>query len=117
MKLLFTILGLISSILAVILSILPLEKIALIPAIAAFVFGLIAMYLSKDESKKLIKFTFLVTIISLAIITYKSVFSDNTKITTDENFIEKNQQSEEKAIEELEELEELNNFDDSDSIN
>ena len=47
MKLLFSVLGLIASILAVILAILPMEKIALIPAIAAFVFGLIAFLCQK----------------------------------------------------------------------
>lgn len=117
MKLLFSILGLISSILAVILSILPMEKIALIPAIAAFVFGLIAMYLSKNESKKLIKFVFFVTILALAIITFKSIFSGEPKITTDESFIEQNQESEEKALEELEDLQELDTFEELDSIN
>lgn len=114
MKLLFSILGLISSILAIILAILPMEKLAIIPAIAAILFGLIAMYLSKNESKKLIKFIFLVTIISLAIITYKSIFSGEAKVNLDENFIEKNQESEEKAIEELEELD---TFEELDSIN
>lgn len=91
-----------------------MEKIALAPAIAAFVFGLIALYFSKGESKKLIKFIFFVTIVSLAIITYKSIFSDDAKVISDENFIEKNQQSEEKAIEELEELD---TFEELDSIN
>ena len=117
MKLLFSILGLISSILAVILAILPMEKIALIPAISAFVFALIAMYLSKNESKKLIKFVFFVTIIALALITYKSIFSGNHEVTADDNFIEKNQQAEEKAIEELEDLQELDTFEELDSIN
>ena len=114
MKLLFSILGLISSILAVILAILPMEKVALVPAIAAFIFGLIAFYLSKNESKKIIKFIFFVTIVSLAIITYKSIFSSDVEVITDETFIENNQKSEEKAIEELEELD---TFDELDSIN
>lgn len=114
MKFLFSILGLIASILAVILAILPLEKIALIPAISAFIFGLIAFFMSKNENKKLIKFVFFVTIISLAIITYKSIFYTDSKVITDEKFIEKTQKSEEKAIEELEEL---NTFEELDSIN
>ena len=114
MKLLFSILGLISSIIAIILAILPMEKIALIPAISAFVFAIIAWYLSKNESKKLIKLIFLVTIIALVLITYKSIFSGEYEVTADENFIEKNQQSEEKAIEELEELD---TFEELDSIN
>lgn len=117
MKLLFSILGLISSILAVVLAILPMEKIALAPAIAAFLFGLVALYLSKNDNKKLIKFIFFVAIISLVIITYKSIFSGESEITTDESFIEQNKQSEEKAIEELDDLQELDIFEESDSIN
>ncbi len=117
MKSLFSILALIASILSIILAVLPMEKIALVPAIVAFVFALIAMYLSKNESKKLIKFVFLVTIIALAIITYKSLFSGEAEVKVDENFIKKTQQSEEKALEELEDLEELDIFEESDSIN
>jgi len=114
MILLFSILGLISSILAVILAILPMEKIAIIPAITAFIFALIALFLAKRENKKLIKFVFFVTVLALAIITYKSIFSGESKITEDQNFIEQDKQSEEEAIEELEELD---TFDDLDSIN
>lgn len=94
-----------------------MENIALIPAIIAFVFALIAMYLSKNEKKRLIKFVFLVTIVALAIITYKSIFSGESEVVVDDNFIEKNEKSEEKALEELEDLEELNNFEELDSIN
>ena len=65
MKLLFSIIALIASILSIILAILPMEKIALIPAIIAFVFGLVAFFMSKNESKKLIKFVFFIISASL----------------------------------------------------
>lgn len=117
MRLLFKILGLIAAILAVILSVLPLEKIAIVPGVIALIFSLIAFYLSKNEGKKLIKFTFLLVVIAFLLIVYKMVFAAESKVIIDENFIEKNEKSEEKAIEELEDLEELNNFEDSDSIN
>lgn len=117
MRLLFTILGLISAILAVILAVLPLEKIAIVPGVFAVIFSLIARYISKNAGKKLINFSFLIVIIAFLLIAYKIVFASESQVTMDENFIEQNEKSEEKAIEELEDLEELNNFEDSDSIN
>lgn len=116
MKVLFSILGLISAILAVILAILPLEKIAVIPAVAAVAFGLIAWALSKKDEKKLVKFTFMVAIIAIAVILYKFIFAGESEVSVDENFIEQNEKSEEKAIEDLEDLEELDNFEELDSI-
>lgn len=110
MKTLFSILGLISAILALILAIFPTEKIALIPAIAAFVFALIALFSAKQDSKKLIKFVFFVTILALAIITYKSIFSDDVEVTEDQDFIEQTQETEKKALEELEDMPELDTF-------
>ena len=117
MKVLFSILGLIAAILAAVLAVLPLEKIAVIPAVAAMIFGIIAWLLAKKESNKLLKFTFLITIIAIVVISYKSIFGGESEVTVDENFIEQNEKSEENAIEELEDLPELDNFEDTDSIN
>ena len=117
MRLLFTILGLISAILAIILAVLPLEKIAIIPGAIALIFSLLARFVSKNESKKLIKFTLTITVIAFLLIAYKMLFASESEVTIDQNFIEQNEKSEEKAIEELEDLEELNTFEDSDSIN
>ncbi len=117
MRILFSILGLIAAILAIILAILPLEKIALIPAIVSLIFVLIAFLIAKNEGKKLIKFTFVLSLVAFAIIIYKYIFAGELQVKVDEDFIEKNEQSEEKAIEELENLEELDNFEVSDSIN
>jgi len=96
MKTLFTILALIASVLAIIFSVLPLSNLAVIPAVAALVFGIIAFYLSKKAGhvKKIIQFSFLLTIMALGISTYKSIFeetkvSDIESIKTTENKLEK----------------------------
>jgi len=117
MRILFTVLGLIAAVISIILAVLPLEKIAILPGIVALIFSLIALFMSKKDGKKLIKFSFLLVIIAFLVIVYKMVFSADSEVNVDENFIEQNEKSEEKAIEELEDLEELNNFEDSDSIN
>ena len=105
MRKLFIILGLITSIIAVVLAALPLFNIAFIPAIAALIFGCIAFYLSKqqNESKKIIQLIFLLTIIALSFATYKAVFSE-TEVGDTEKLEERVQQAEENAIEELEDL-------------
>jgi predicted membrane protein len=105
MRRLFIILGFIASILAVVLSVTPLSKIAYIPAIAALVFGFVAFYLSRQKQypKKSIQLIFLLTIISLTITTYKAVF-EVVEIGNVEGLELKEKESEEKAIEELEKL-------------
>lgn len=105
MRRLFIILGFITSILAVALSVTPLSKIAYIPAIAALVFGFAAFYLSRQKQypKKSIQLIFLLTIISLTITTYKAVF-EVVEVGNVEGLELKEKESEEKAIEELENL-------------
>jgi len=106
MKTLFTVLGLIAAILAIILSVLPLSNIAYIPSIAALIFGLIAFYLAKQKqaSKIVIQLVFLLTIIALSLATYKAIFSVS-EVGDTQDFIEKEVQSKEDAIDELENLE------------
>ena len=106
MRRLFIILGFIAAILAVLLSVTPLSKIAYIPAVVALIFGLIAFYFSKQKqvSKKSIQLIFLLTIISLTITTYKSVFGV-VEVGNVEGLQLKEKESEEKAIEELDGLE------------
>jgi len=105
MKRLFTILAMTAAIISVILSVLPVSNLAILPAIASLLFGLTAFYLSKKtgEVKKIIQFTFLLTIISLAITTYKAVFT-KTEVTNNTELKEKETESKENAIEDLEEL-------------
>lgn len=105
MKKVFTILAIIAAFLAIILSVLPVSNLAVIPSIAALVFGGLAFYLSKKtgQVKKIIQFTFFLTIAALAITTYKSIFTE-TEVTNTEVLEEKEIKSEAEAIEELEEL-------------
>jgi predicted membrane protein len=105
MKKIFTILAIITSVLAIILSVLPISNLAVFPAITALVFGILAFYLSKKTGKvkKIIQFTFLLTIASLSIITYKAIFNE-TEVGDTQEMVEKETESQEEAIEELEEL-------------
>ncbi|MGC6430791.1 MAG: FUSC family protein [Jejuia sp.] len=105
MKQLFTILALISALLAIMFSVLPISNLAIFPALAALVFGLLAFYLSKKtgQVKKIIQFSFFLTIIALGITTYKAVFTE-TKVGNTEELVEKEEASKEEAIEELEGL-------------
>lgn len=105
MKKLFVVLGIIASVLAIILSVLPLSNLAFFPAIAAFAFGLVAFYYSNKEnsSRKTIQLIFLLTIIALSIATYKSLFN-TVEVGNTEELQEREKKSEEKAMEELEDL-------------
>src|SRR5690606_8141628 len=111
MKQVFIILGFIAAILATILSVLPLSNLAIFPAIAALIFASIAFYLTKKARnvKKIIQFTYLLTITALSITIYKSVFT-KVEVADTEELIIKEEASEQEAIEELEELD-LENID------
>ncbi|MFL0354720.1 FUSC family protein [Xanthomarina sp. GH4-25] len=105
MKKLCIVLGLIAAVLALILSVLPVSNLAFFPAIVAFIFALGAFYFSNKEnsSKKTVQLIFLLTIISLSISTYKSLFN-TVEVGNTEELQEREQKSEENAIEELEGL-------------
>lgn len=106
MKKAFTIFALLAAALAIIMAVLPISNLAIIPAIAAIIFGVIAFYLSKKtgEPKKIIQFTFLLTFVALALSGYKAFFTTTVVANTD--IIDaKEIQFEEEAIQELEGLE------------
>lgn len=105
MKRLFTILAVVASVLAVILSVLPASNLAIFPSAAALIFGIIAFYLSKKAGKvkKIIQFSFLLTIMALGLTTYKAIFNE-TEVGNTETLVEKEETSKEEAIEELEDL-------------
>ena len=105
MKQLLIILGVISAVLAVIFSVLPISNLAFIPAIFAFILGLVAFYYYKegDRPKKIIQYVFLLVIIAITIATYKSVFNVS-EVNNIEEFQEKEDESVEEPIEELEGL-------------
>ena len=106
MKKIVTLLALISVIIAIIFSVLPISNLAVFPAIAALIFGFIAFYLSKKsgEVKKIIPFIFFLATMSLVISAYKAFFTE-TKVASTEVLNETETKLEEEAIEELDDLE------------
>ena len=105
MKNIFTIIAILTTLLAIALSILPFGNIAYIPIIIAFVSALLAMrqFQKEGKSTSLIKTVFLGIIIALGITIYHSVFTTNQVVETEQS-IEKEKQSEEEAIKELEDI-------------
>lgn len=103
MKKLFIILGFITAILALILAVTPLSKIAYIPSVMALICGVLAMISSKEkqQGKKSIQLIFLMTIIALTLTTYKAVFN-KVELGNTEQLEQKEEQLEEESIEELE---------------
>lgn len=103
MKKVFIILGFITSVLAVVLAATPLSKIAFIPCIAALIFGVIALVISKEknDSKKSIQLIFLMTIVALVLTTYKAIFN-TSEIGDTEQLEQKQEQLEEESLQELE---------------
>jgi len=106
MRKLFIILGISAAVVAVFLAILPLSNLAFIPAIIAFIFGLLAFIKTKKEKgpKHIVQLTFLLTIIALSLATYKSIYS-KTEVGNTEQLEQLEKASEEEAIEELEDIE------------
>ncbi|WP_299336460.1 FUSC family protein [uncultured Psychroserpens sp.] len=106
MKKLFIVLGFITAILALILAVTPLSKIAYIPSIAALIFGVLALVTSKDKhsGKKSIQLIFLMTIIALILTTYKAIFN-TVEVGNTEQLEQKEEQLEQESIDELEGLE------------
>ena len=77
MKKLFIILGFITSILAVLLVVTPLFKLALFPLVIAFLSGLAILYFSKKDQRKSksIQYIFLLVVIALSLMVYKAIFN------------------------------------------
>jgi predicted benzoate:H+ symporter BenE len=102
MNALFRILGLLSAVVAVILSVLPLSNMAFIPAIAALVFGLIAFLMARQqqEPRKSIQLIFILTIIALSLATYKSIFNES-EVGSTEELQQTEQKSQEEDLEDL----------------
>ena len=105
MKKLFTILAIIAAILSVVFAVLPISNLALFPGIAALIFGGVAFWLSKKTGKvkKIIQFSFLLTIIALTLSIYKAVFI-TTEVAETNALEAKETELEENAIEELEDI-------------
>jgi membrane protein implicated in regulation of membrane protease activity len=106
MRKLLIILGLIAAVFAVILSVLPLSNLAFIPAIVALLIGVGALLIRKKigQSKKVIQLIFLLTIIALALATYKSIF-DVAEVGDTQELEQRVEESVEDSKEILEDIE------------
>lgn len=87
MKQVVTLLGLISAIISVILAVTSLSNMVYIPAISALILGALSFYTSKQKSKKAVQLIFLLTILSLSLSIYKSVY--NEEAPSDSEALEK----------------------------
>lgn len=105
MRILFTVLALITSIFAIVFSVLPISSLAIFPCVATLLFGFIAFYLSKQNGhvKKIIPFTFILTVMALGITAYKSVFVKAEVVKT-KAFKDKEDKIDKQAIKELESI-------------
>ena len=106
MKQVFIVLAVIASIFATIFSVLPISNLAIFPGITALIFGLIAFYFSKKAGhvKKIVQFTFLLTIVALSLTVYKAIFH-TSKVENKEELINKEMESKQEALDELNDLE------------
>lgn len=106
MKTVFVVLSFIATVLSLILAVTPLYKLAFLTSIAALVFGSISLYISnkKQLPKKSIHLMFLLTIIALSLSTYKTIFT-TVEVGNTEELIQKEEESEQEAIETLEDIE------------
>ena len=91
MKKTVIIIGFLSGIAAVILAVTKFYTLAITPIVMAFVSGLLLLYLSKNEPKKInpIQYIFLFVIISLGLTIYKGV-SSSLIPETNEQILPKN---------------------------
>ena len=101
MKKTVIILGFISAVIAVILSVTPLYNLAILPLVIAFILGLVLFFISKkDLSKpKAIQYIFLLVIISLSLTIYKNVFN-----TPEVGNVEQLEQRDEENLEDSKEI-------------
>lgn len=99
------ILGFIATILSTVLVVTPFFKIAIFPSIVGILCGIGLFKLSqkKNSSKKVVQYIFLLCIISLSIMTYKSV-TDTSEVGNTEQLEQLEETSKEEAINELEDL-------------
>lgn len=105
MRVLVTTLSIILTIIGLVMSILPFGFIALIPIIAALVFGLIASKLLQKEGKStgIIKIIFAVIIISMGLAIYNAMKPN--EIEVNQEAIEQQKLEDEETLEELEDIE------------
>ncbi|MFM1878856.1 MAG: hypothetical protein RLZZ241_1722 [Bacteroidota bacterium] len=117
MKTILIVLGYVLAILAVVFSMTPLFKIAILTGTGALVLGLAVYVLDKKSGQALsrsLKVLFLLTLLALAVSAYKTWFVP-VEVGNTEDLIEMEDQSEQEAIEELEDLD-IEEFEDLDEV-
>lgn len=94
------------AVLALVLSVTPLFKLAIAPIIIAFISGIAIYFLSKKERKKTktIQYIFLMVIIALSLTVYKSIF-DTSEIGNTDQLEQRDEENLEDSKEILEDLE------------
>lgn len=103
MKKIFTFLGLLTALLALVLSVLPLSNLAFIPGLASLVFGAIALVaaMKSQSGKKTIHLALLLALIAISISGYKALFG-KAEMGNIQEFEQKDEEAVEKAKEQLE---------------
>lgn len=106
MKKLFSILSIITAILALLIAFLPISNLTIIPAVIAIIFGLVVYFLSKPIKKftNTLKIVFAITAIALAISAYKAFFT-TAKVDSIEGIEKTEKELEKESLDELEGLE------------
>lgn len=107
MRKVFIVLASIFSLIALVLTFLPMGTIALIPVALAVVFLLLAMTKKREKSQVLPKILFFLSIVIFLAIIAKDVFVKD-KIVVDQQFIQDKQESIQDAKMELEGLDSIN---------
>jgi predicted membrane channel-forming protein YqfA (hemolysin III family) len=104
MRTLVTTLSIILAIVGLVFSILPFGYIALLPIVAALIFGFIAFKLMQKEGKSttVIKILFGVIIISLGLAIYNAMKPN--KIEVNQETINKQKQNDKESLKELEDI-------------
>jgi hypothetical protein len=103
MKKLFLILGIITTLIALIFAFLPLGSIALLPALAALLFTFLAFKLSETKTsfiKGMLALAAMLVLVGLG-----KTFFTTEEVVIEEAYEEKMETSKKEALEELEELE------------
>jgi len=103
MRKLFLVIACVFTTLSIVFAFLPLGTLALIPVGIALVFGFLALNKSDVKQAKLVKLLLIFSLVSLALVIGKEVFTKD-EVEVDKQFEEKKIESKKEAQQDLEEL-------------
>lgn len=108
MNKLFAFLGLLSALLGLVFSFLPISNLAIFPAIFGFLLGIIALTIAKRKNQNFsfAKIVVILSLVAIVISVGKQLLIDN-KVVVDTEFNQKTEKSKQDAVKDLEELENL----------